>query len=53
MKKDNFITAELYQDMLSLTQSTMLAVQLYEQKFPNVLFDPNRSVMSHSLSFVS
>lgn len=40
----NFITSETYQDVLCLCQSLVVTVKWFRQKFPNVVFDPSRSV---------
>lgn len=40
--QDNFITAETYQDVLCLCQTLILAVQLFRDKFPHMVFDASR-----------
>ena len=40
--KANMLTSQTYQDMLSLCQSVILAVQIYALKYPNMLFDSSR-----------
>lgn len=42
--KNNILTAETYQDMLSVTQSVILAARVFAERFPNVLLDPSRYV---------